>query len=631
VRSIGDAAYLDVDLTKGTVTARVLPESIYRLYPGGSALATYLLLQEMPAGADPLGPDNILVCAVSPLANLPIAGISRMTIAAKSPLTGAIGDSQSGGYFPAELKKAGWDAILVRGRSERPVYLAIHNDKADLRPADHLWGKITGEALDAIHAEFDPKAEVIQIGPAGENLVRFAAVISMLNRANGRTGMGAVMGAKQLKAIAVRGTKRAHLVDPEGVKALASSITARLKENPEVTGLGKYGTAGAVNAQNEAGGLPTRAFQTGHFTTAEKISGETMYDTILKERDTCYSCAVKCKRVVAVDGRVDPKYGGPEYETIATFGSYCGIDDLTAVAEANQLCNMYGLDTISCGATVAFAMEMVEKGILTAADTGDPDLKWGNAAAMLRLVKRIAHREFIGDLLAEGTARAARQLGRGAEQYVVAVKGNDLPAHMPRVKRSLALIYAVNPFGADHQSSEHDFVTAFPMDHWMRKPLNQVGQFPMMDATELSLDKVRFALVTQQFYSITDTLGLCQFVWGPAWQVFGPNDVVALLKAAYGWDCSLFELMQAGERRINLMKVFNVREGLTRADDRLPDRLFEAIPDGPSRGLKVTRAELEAALDAYYAMAGWNQAGVPTGGKLDALQLSWAKTLLPTV
>lgn len=631
MRSIGDAHYLDVDLTKGTVTPKVLPESIYRLYPGGSALAAYLLLQEMPAGVDPLGPENMLVCAVSPLANLPIAGISRLTITAKSPLSGAIGDSQSGGFFPAELKKAGWDAIVVRGKSETPVYLAIHNDTAELRPAAHLWGKITGDVMEAIHAEFDPKSEIIQVGPAGEHLVRFASVMSMGTRANGRTGMGAVMGSKLLKAIAVRGTKRATVQDAEALKALAGQITGRLKENPEVSGLGKYGTAGAVGAQNEAGGLPTRAFQTGHFETADKISGETMYDTILKERDTCYSCAVRCKRVVEVAGRVDPRYGGPEYETIATFGSYCGIDDLPAVAEANQLCNMYGLDTISCGATVAFAMEMVEKGILTAAETGDPDLTWGSAPAMLRLIKKIAYREGIGNLLAEGTAKAAQKLGKGAEKYVVAVKGNDLPAHMPRVKRSLALIYAVNPFGADHQSSEHDFVTAFPADHWMRKLLNQIGEFPVMDSTDLSLDKVRFALVTQQFYSITDTMGLCQFVWGPAWQVFGPNDLVALLKAAYGWDVSLYELMQVGERRINLMKVFNVREGLGRADDRLPDRLFEAIPDGPSRGLKVTRAEMESALDAYYAMAGWDpKTGVPSAGKLDALRMSWAKGLLPT-
>lgn len=627
MRTIGDARYLDIDLTAGSITPKILPEAIFRLYPGGSALATYLLLQEMAPGADPLGPENVLVFAVSPLAEVPIAGISRLTVTAKSPLTGAIGDSQSGGYFPNELKKAGWDAVVVRGRSDRPVYLSIRDGEAELRPADHLWGKVTGEVQDLIHAELgDTKTEVAQVGPGGEQLVRFASVITMANRANGRTGMGAVMGAKQLKAIAVRGTGKFTAADVEALRALSGSIKQRLENNPEVSGIGQYGTAGGVNAQNESGGLPTYNFRTGHFgESAAKISGETMYETILKERDTCFACAVRCKRVVEVPGRVDPRYGGPEYETIATFGSYCGIDDLAAVAEANQLCNMYGLDTIACGATIAFAMELAEQGILTPAESGIPDLRFGNAEAMLRLVDLIARKEGIGAVLAEGTARAAKQIGRGAEQYVVAVKGSDLPAHMPRVKRSLALIYAVNPFGADHQSSEHDFVTAFPPDHWMRKPLHQLGHFETMDSTELSTEKVRFALVTQQFYSITDTLGLCQFVWGPAWQAFGPNDLVALVKAALGWEVSLFELMQVGERRINLMKVFNVREGFSRADDRLPDRLFEEIPDGPSVGLKVTREEMEAALDAYYAMAGWDpQSGVPSAGKLASLQMGWA-------
>ncbi|HYG59539.1 MAG TPA: aldehyde ferredoxin oxidoreductase family protein [Symbiobacteriaceae bacterium] len=628
--TIGPARLLDVNLTAGTITRRELPEETFRLYPGGSALAAYLLLQEMPAGVEPLGPENLLIFATSPLANTPIAGISRLAVSAKSPLTGGIGDSQSGGFFPAEMQKAGWDAIIFRGKSPRPVYLYVKDDHAELRPAEHLWGQVTGDALGQIQAELgDDKVEVCAIGPAGEKLVRYAAIISMANRANGRTGMGAVMGSKNLKAVAMRGTQRANAVDAEALKALSTSITRRLAENSEVSGLQAYGTAAAVNAQQEAGGLPSYNYRTGHIDGAEKISGETMAETILAETDTCYACAVKCKRVVEVAGRAEPKYGGPEYETVATLGSYCGITDLEAIAEGNQLCNMYGLDTISCGATIAFAMELAELGILTPAETGDPDLRFGNAAAMLRLVRLIAAREGIGELLGEGTVRAAKAIGKGAEQYVVAVKGNDLPAHMPRVKRSLALIYAVNPFGADHQSHEHDFVIAFPEDHWMRQPLKALGHFETLDSTDLSAEKVRFAYITQCFYSITDTVGLCQFVWGPAWQIFGPEDLAALFKAAWGWEITIPELLAIGERRFNLMKLFNAREGFTRAEDWLPARLFEAIPDGPSVGLKVTREELEAALNTYYEMAGWDPVtGVPTKARLEALQLGWASAMV---
>ncbi|HWI66162.1 MAG TPA: aldehyde ferredoxin oxidoreductase C-terminal domain-containing protein, partial [Symbiobacteriaceae bacterium] len=470
----------------------------------------------------------------------------------------------------------------------------------------------------------DEKAEVAAIGPAGERLVRFAAILTMANRANGRTGMGAVMGSKNLKAVALRGTQRVAAADAEAFRALASQVTRRIAENSEMTGLQKYGTAGVVNAQQEAGGLPSYNYKTGHIDGAEKISGETMAETILKETDTCYACAVKCKRVADVPGRAEPRYGGPEYETIATLGSYCGITDLEAIAEGNQLCNMYGLDTISTGATIAFAMELAEKGILDART-----LRFGDAEAMLRLIRQIAFRESLGDLLAEGTALAAKAIGNGAQRYVVAVKGNDLPAHMPRVKRSLALIYAVNPFGADHQSHEHDFVIAFPEDHWMRQPLKALGDFATLDSTDLSPEKVKFAYVTQCFYSVTDTVGLCQFVWGPAWQAFGPEDLVALFKAALGWEISIPELLAIGERRFHLMRLFNLREGFSRGDDRLPERLFEPIPDGPSRGLKVTPEELEAALTAYYTLAGWDPAtGVPTVAKLESLQLEWASGLV---
>jgi aldehyde:ferredoxin oxidoreductase len=446
---------LHVNLSNGSINIEQPDESFYRFYMGGSALAMHYILREVPKGADPLGPENVLVVSVGVLTGAPISGQSRVMANAKSPLTGAIGDSQGGGFWPAELKRAGFDAVVIRGRAAKPVYLWIHDGEAELRDATHLWGKVTGEAEALIRQELgDPKVEVLQIGPAGEKLVRYAAIMNMSNRANGRTGMGAVMGSKNLKAIAVRGRQRPGIADPEALAKLARWGVENVESM--IGGLARHGTANVVISQQEAGGLPTRNWTSGVFEHYEAISGPRMSETILKERDTCFGCAVRCKRVVEVKEprwQVDPLYGGPEYETIATLGSYCGVGDLSAIAKGNELCNKYGLDTISTGATIAFAMDCFEHGLLTTADTGGIELRFGNGEAMVKLVELIAKREGIGDLLAEGSARAAARIGRGAERFVVAAKRQELPAHMPEVKRSLALIYAANPFGADHMSS----------------------------------------------------------------------------------------------------------------------------------------------------------------------------------
>ena len=449
---------LHVDLTEGRLWVETPPETFYRTYMGGSAMGLYYILRELPPGLDPFDPRNVLTLFLSPLTGAPVSGQSRLMANAKSPLTGAIGDSQSGGFFPAELKYAGFDGLVIRGQAPRPVYLRIHDGEAELRDAAHLWGRTTGEVEEILYEELgDDQIEVAQIGPAGERRVRFAAIIHMANRAHGRTGMGAVMGSKNLKAIAVRGRHKVAVADPKALAALAQWDARPIESNPDVQGLALYGTASVVAWQQMAGTLPTRNYTAGQFEGFERITGERMAETILKDRDTCYACVVRCKRVVEAEWngrRVDPRYGGPEYETIATFGSYCGIDDLEAIALANQLCNQYGVDTISCGATIAWAMECFENGVLTEAEIGFP-LRFGDAAAMLRLLEMILRREGIGDVLAEGSARAADRLGKGHE-FLITVKGQEAPAHMPQAKRSLGLIYAVNPFGADHQSSEHD-------------------------------------------------------------------------------------------------------------------------------------------------------------------------------
>lgn len=620
---------LHVDLTNERLWEENPPEEFYRRYWGGSALGMHYLLKELQPGVDPLGPDNILALTVGVPTGAPFSGQSRLTATAKSPLTGGAGDAQAGGFFPAEMKFAGFDAVVVRGRASRPVYLYLRDGVAEIRDATRLWGKTTSQAEDLIREELgDPKIEVAQCGPAGEKLARVAAIINMSNRANGRTGMGAVMGAKNLRAIAVRGTsKKITTANPKRVNELARWGASQVQANESMRGLHEDGTAGVLASQHRKGTLPTRNWNEGQFERFEHISGETMTDTILVERDTCFACATRCKRVVATEfnGRkVAPRYGGPEYETLACFGSYCGVGDLAAVCYANQLCNEYGLDTIGAGATVAWAMEMFETGLLSEAQIGFP-ARFGDAEAMVRLTELIASREGAGNILAEGSARAAAILGAGKE-LLTTIKGAESPAHMPQAKRSLGLIYAVNPFGADHQSSEHDPNIEEGADDLEFSRLRLLGLNQRLPKRSLGEEKVRFAYQTQLFYSFTDSANLCQFDFGPAWTMFGPEETVEIMRAVTGWDdFDLRELLTVGERRLNMMRAFNAREGFTRADDVVPLKYLKPLAGtGPTAGAHLTVTEIEAAKDIYYRLAGWNPAtGNPTREKLASLGLGW--------
>ncbi len=612
---------LHVNLTTGSLTVEEPDELFYRTYMGGSAMGLYYLLKNTPPGTDPLAPENTLSLMLSVLTGVPIAGQSRMTAVARSPLTNMVGDSQCGGFWPAELKFAGFDGVVIWGRAEKPVYLWIHDGEAELRDASQLWGRTTHEVQTAIQDEVgEDRAEVLQIGPAGENLVRFAAIMNMSNRANGRTGMGAVMGSKNLKAVVVRGRQRPDIFDRDTFKTLMKWGAEHTED--EMGSMTLLGTSQLVRTQQSRGGLPAYNYASGVFDGYDGISGQTMRDTILKGNDTCYACTVRCKRVVEKESGpypLDPVYGGPEYETISTFGSYCGIDDLEAVAYANQLCNQYGMDTISCGATIAWAMDCYEQGLITAEDTGGLELTFGNAEAMTQLTEMIAKRDGFGDLLAEGSARAAQQFGPAAEDLLLTVKGSEMPAHMPQVKRSLALIYAVNPFGADHMSSEHDgsYTEYNPR-------IAELGLVDPQPATALNTEKVRYAFYTQCTYSMLDTLDLCQFVYGPDWQLFSLRQLVTLVQAVTGWPVTLFELQKLGERRLNMLRAFNAREGFGRDQDTIPKKLTRPLQGGKSDGLFVTVEEVERAKDAYYGMAGWDVAtGMPLRGKLAELGLEW--------
>ena len=627
---------LHLNLTDRTLATEEPPEAFYRTYMGGSALNLHYLLREMVPGVDPLGPDNILGLSVGVATGAPISGQSRMTATAKSPLTGAIGDSQCGGFWPAELKFAGFDAIIVRGKASSPVYLWVHHGKAEIRDASHLWGKVTGDVEKAIREELgDQKIEVMQIGPAGEKRVRFACLINMCNRANGRTGMGAVMGSKNLKAVAVRGDQKPAIAD-RGALTELGRWGFEVFPKSGVAGLGKYGTPNVVSLQQSMGGLPSFNFNSGVFDGWKTIDGPTIYETVLKGRDTgkqdqegrdtCFGCLIRCKRVVEIkEGpyKVDPLYGGPEYETVATLGSYCGVDDLAATCKANEICNKYGLDTISCGATISWAMEAFEAGVVTSKDTGGLKLKFGDGETMVKLTEMIGKREGFGDLLAEGSARAAQRLGRGAE-FLITGKSQEAPAHMPQVKRSLSLIYAVNPFGADHMSSDHDpsYEAGF---EYFKARLGVLGLTQPQKPRSLGPEKVNCARKTQHLYSLLDSLNLCQFAFGPSWQLYGPEETVKMLRAVTGWNVTIEELLAVGERRLNMMRSFNAREGINRNQDTLSEKFFQkALKGGPSDGWKVDKAEWEAARDEYYRQSGWDVTlGTPTRRTLERLGLGW--------
>jgi aldehyde:ferredoxin oxidoreductase len=641
---------LHVDLTSGSLSIEEPPEDLYRTYMGGSALGLYYLLKNTPAGADPYGPENTLAFMLAGITGAPIAGQSRATVVAKSPLTGGVGDSQAGGFWPAELKFAGFDGIVIRGISPEPVYLWIDRGEVELRDAGHLWGRTTTQVDEILEEELgDKRIQVTQVGPAGEKLVRFAAILNMATRAHGRTGMGAVMGSKKLKAIVVRGgKKKLPMADPDRVRKIMQPSIAAVRGDEDVWGLAKYGTLGILESQNAVGGLPTRNYQSGWmgYDRAAAIGGERLFDDLLRGadedkqlklgRETCYSCAVRCKRVIEAEwqGRaIDPKSGGTEYETASVFGSYCDIDDIHAIAYANQLCNEYGVDTIAAGATMAFAINCFEQGLITADDTGGIELAWGDADAMIEMLEKTLNREGFGDVLAEGSARAGARIGNGAEDLIVAVKGTELPAHMPQVKPSLAVIYAVNPFGADHQSSEHDpsytpeLIAASPDKYGKR--MADIGLTDPQPEEVLDEAKVEFALKTQYAYSALDTADACQFVFGPAWQLLGMEELAGVISAVHGEETTVADLLTLGARRLNMLRAFNAREGITREQDTLPKRLFEPLEGGPSDGKTVDRDQFGAALEMYYEKAGWDPVtGNPTAETLDGLGLGWLKAEL---
>jgi len=608
---------LRVNLTTRDVSLEQPDDLFYRRYLGGWGLVGYYLLKELKPGIDPLGPDNKLIFATGVFTGAQLTGSGRSAVGAKSPLTGGFGEADVGGFFGAELVRAGYDALIVEGQADKPVYISIVDEKVEIRNASKVWGKETADTERILKEELeDPRTRFSSIGPGGENLVTVACVMNDVNRAAGRSGLGAVMGSKKLKAVAARGSGRKEIQDGEKLREIAQWLMGEGK--PLYQGMQDHGTNGGLTSLSSGGGLPTRNFQLGHFEEAEKITGTTLTDTLLKDRATCFSCVVRCKRVVEVkEGpyKTDPVYGGPEYETAAALGSNCGVGDLEAISAGNAICNAASLDTIGAGMMVSFAMECFENGIITEKDTGGLKLNFGNADAMIKLLEMIRDRQGIGDLLAQGYPACIDRWGPEAEKYAVHIKGQPLPMHEPRYKFGLGLGYAISPTGADHVHNIHD--TMFTTE----VGLGSVYPFGILDplpADDLSPAKVRLTFYYTHFSLLKNMLGMCLF------PPFGPNMVVDIIRAVTGWDTSLFELMKASERGMAMARAFNAREGFTAEDDTLPDRFFEAFASGPLKGVSQNREQLQEALNTLYRMAGWDlEIGAPTSAKYQELGLDW--------
>lgn len=605
-------------------------DSFYRTYMGGGCLGAYYLLTEQGPKVDPFDPTALIVFAPSVVTGVPVPGFSRFSVVAKSPLNGLVCESQAGGFWGAELKLAGFDAVIVSGCAERSSYIWIHDGEVEIKDASHIWGMKTPAAQDVIRKELaDAHVRAALIGPAGEKLVRFASILNEGRYANGRGGLGAVMGSKNLKALVVRGADEMEVADRDGVLELSRKFARDYSKNPSNSALHSVGTAGTVSFNNLDGQLPTRNFQGGVFEEADSISGEAIADTILQGAEGCFACPVRCKRKVEMresDGQGN-LVEGPEYETIAALGSNCGVGDLQAVVKANKLCDEYGLDTISTGSVIAFAMECGERGLLGQHEEEYRDLRFGNAHAMLALVEAIATRQGLGRLLGEGVRLAATSLGPGAAEFAMHARGRELPMHDPRGKGMLGLSYALSPIGADHGVVEHDvaFDQYAPQVYVEgAKPLGLLERLPREDVSD---DKVRMFCYLQQHFSLLDTLSICTFTVAPV-NTFTLTQLVQLVSAVTGWETSLWELMKVGERRVNMLKVFNLREESPLDKDDLPRRMFEPIRGGPRDGSRVDRKAFSEAVALYREMMNWDERGVPRRAKLVELNLGWLEGMI---
>ncbi len=600
---------LRVDLTNGVCSDEALDERVAKDYIGGRGLGIYLLGKEGHPKGDAFSPENPMIMATGPLTGTGAPTGARYMVMTKSPLTGALTCSNSGGLFPTEFKRTGYDAIIFTGQSNAPVYLWIDQGKPVLKSADHLWGKQTHETTDLLKSETHKNARVACIGPAGEKQVLFASIMNDKHRAAGRSGVGAVMGSKNLKAVVVRGKGRIPLADSERFKAFNKQILDTFKEEIKDTPLGLTvnGTAGVVMATQNFGVLPTKNWQQGTFDGWEKIDGEQLTSRFLKKNSACYGCPIGCGRITRVD---DPRFSGegegPEYETIYAMGSNCMIDDLAAITKANYICNELGMDTITMGATLACAMELADRGYLPEDQVGR-SLTWGDADALVELTRMTGNREGFGDQLAQGSFRLADLYGH--PELAPVSKKQEFPGYEPRGSQAMGLAYATSPIGGSHMRGDPAYFELFSVPESM-DPHQWQG-------------KAKVTKAFQDLSAIIDSTGLCIFfaVRNLAAKDLGvaPTGILEYLNTATGANYTLEQLMQAGERIINAERLFLSKAGFTRKDDSLPDRLTKTpAPTGPAKGCIC---HLDDMLDEYYQVRSWSEDGIPEKTLLDRLGL----------
>ncbi|CAN5248418.1 aldehyde ferredoxin oxidoreductase family protein [soil metagenome] len=569
---------LRVDLTGRTTSVEEMDELTFRQYPGGRALIAHYLLKELPRDVDALSPANLLVFAMGVLTGTPLSGASRHAVGAKSPLSGGFGEAEVGGFWGAELKRAGWDAIVVSGAASSPVYLFIRDDQVEIRDASHLWGMEIMDTEETLKGEVGERlARVCEIGPAGENLVRFAGIVNDFKDIAGRSGLGAVMGSKKLKAIVVRGSRNLPLADAAKVKEVGRHVADTLQQNHWA--FHNYGTGMGLDGYTRVGGMAVRNYEGGPFAEAAEISAEALVDKGYRVKmEACWACSVRCKKVVRMESpyMIDPKYGGPEFESIAALGSDCGVGDLALISKANERCNALGLDTISLGAVVAWAMSCRKVGVMPAAEIDGEPLEFGIGRALRAAVEAVAQRPGLGDVLADGSERAAARLG--GRELLTTVKGMEIAMHDPRQRteygKQVRVSYATSPTGGDHMNSN----------------------LPSR--------------------SMRNTVGMCFFLR------YDDPRMVEIVNAVTGWDLTVDELLDAGERALSPTRLFNLREGIGAESDRLPERVLGPHVSGVLSKVRLDPAVVGEQVRDYYEARGWDHGGVPTMATLERLGIS---------
>jgi len=612
---------LHIDLTNQRAWLETPDETFWRIYGGGGLLATYYLLRETPPGLDAFDPANLLILTSSVVAGHPYAGLARFTAAAKSPLTGGIGETRAEGPFGKALKGSGADAIIVHGAAATPTTVLVENGVVTFYNAAELWGKTVGQTVDALEAHFGDAIHTAVIGPAGEKRVRFASIVSDRTYGAARHGMGAVMGSKRLKAIVIRGEQLPPVADPATCATLTADYAAKMRDNSLTRWqLEPPGFSAWVHLHGIDAALCVHNYRDSVFAAAEHYRPEAFMQYYQAD-GVCPGCPNNCIKLFTPNdsGQVDPRAGGIHQEITGTLGPNCGISDLATIFQANLLCNELGMDPTSLGFTLSMAMECVEQGVL------DAPLHFGDGAALLQTIQAIAARQGVGDLLAEGSKRAAAQIGGAATKYALHVKGLEMVCFEPRTQTNLALGYATAPIGPRYDICEHDwdFDTTVGWDHTLdsSRTLGIVQRIPMHYQ---GVDKVRNFKALMTIWSAADALDFCIFAVAPT-RVLTLEQMAQMLAAVTGWRTSSYEIMRFGERRLHLMRLYNLREGLTAADDTLPDRFFDdPISSGQWAGHRLNRAQFAAAIRTYYRMMGWDAAGVPRYETLLDHHLEWA-------